>query len=282
VVNERERLADVIAKGLAEYEAKTWQTGKAASQHFPATLVAMRAKAGYASAMEAAAALSWNASLYASQEAGERQILPDQLCFYAVAFGMRPDAALLGDPTVLWKPSEGSWWRIPRRSEHSASGALVSPAFDWLATGNCATAVLELPMVGFVRGRWTLEEEKVILARALIPPSAVAMGDTLYAMVDRKPREVQVILTDPVKSGRSCVVANRLGELRVRELPAANIVDPTAPGRRKKGDYFTVGAHVATLGTRREMPIESSSGTLKPIRSPLRSHSGVGKKLTAG
>lgn len=255
VANERERLADLIAHGLARFEVASWGARRtAAARHFPAALTAMRLRAGYGSAAKAAAAYGWNPEVHLAHESGSLPIGIDHLCFYALALGMRPDNALLGEkPARLASHLKMYWWEAQHRGDHVDSKALVSPAFDWLMSANCAAAVLTLPLVEFTDDGWTLQEDLLEIPRTIIPSNAATVGDTLYGMVNRRSHSVQIVVTDPTRLGRSRVEASGLGALRVlTNSPAQGIVDPTRRSRRKRSDYFPVGAYVVTVGTRKE------------------------------
>lgn len=251
-VTEREQLAELIADGLARYEARYLPRlrNHEGVKLFPDTLAAMRSAAGYGTAAEAATALGWNPLLYAAHEQGARPIGTHLLNFYAVSLGMRPDNALLGEkPEPLWKSGE-SWWRMQRRVEYSDTDALVSPSFDWLAFNNCAHPSLSLPMVQHVDGKWSVQKENLSLPRSLLPAASATAGNTLYAMVERLPEGLRIIVVDPTTTGRSSVTANAQGELLVvRDEAAIKVVDPTHHRPRKKGGHFCVGSYVAMVAT---------------------------------
>jgi hypothetical protein len=252
-VSHREELADIIALGLAHHKASlpivkssAWETRKLAT-----ALIAMRESSGFDTPAVAAQAMGWSALLYTAHEEAARPLTAAQLALYALQYQLRPDAALRGEPPVrLWEDIEYPWWRLQTREEHVGTTGLVSPHFDWLATGASASAHLNLPLVEFVNGSWEVGEETFPMSRKLLPSAVGFVGDTLYGLVDRVNEEVHIIVVDPTRTGVDSMNVTLSGDIRIDAEPSRTVVDPTHHRPKDNETFFGVGAFVLEISTR--------------------------------
>jgi hypothetical protein len=252
---ERERLANLIADGLARFEASLpfVATAAAVTKRLAPTLVRMRqAFECFATAADAAAHMGWNPMHYLAHEEGVRPLSAEQLVIYALEFEFRPDFALLGEvPTPLYEDADYPWWRRQSREEHLDPGGMVGPHFDWLRSGTSADTALYLPLIGYSDGQWTLRDKTFLLPRMLLPATAPYAGDTLYGIISGTEESVQVIVVDPTRSGAGSVHCRGDGGLGISYGgPAANVVDPTHHRPSRPHEFYCVGAYVVSVQTR--------------------------------
>jgi hypothetical protein len=250
-VTHREKLASMIASGLAEFEASLPIVASTAfvSKRLTAALVAMRKHyADLETPAQAAAHIGWNALQYLAHEQGARPLSPDQLIVYALEYQLRPDLALLGAPPApLWDDAGYPWWRPQSRDEHADSRAMVGPHFDWLRTGTSAAPALCLPLIEHIDGAWTLGKETFLLPRMMLPATATFVGDTLYGVINRIENEVSVLVVDPTRPGTKSVKLAGDGIIQIEyDTPAEDVVDPTHYRAASLEELYCVGSHVAT------------------------------------
>lgn len=254
-VTHRERLAHMIADGLARFEASLPIVASTAfvTKRLTTGLVQMRRSfSSFATPADAAAYMGWNALQYLAHEEGARPISTDQFVIYALRYEFRPDLALLGEPLApLWDDGDYPWWREQWREDHLVSDALHGPHFDWLRSGTSAETSLRLPLIEFDGGKWTLGSEPFLLPRMLLPTTTSFVGDTLYGITTHLEDQVSVLVVDPTRSGTMSVRARSDGALRIHyDEPARDIVDPTHYRAASSDECYCVGGYVAKVQTR--------------------------------
>lgn len=249
VTNERERLAEVIATGVASMEHQRIY-GPRRSQGWAAqTLVAMRKFARYKSPASVAARMGFNPLVYLAHETGARSMTIDQLILYAIVFNVRPDRALTNEPLArLWSHDEGGWWRMQTADAFVQTQVMVDHAFDWLPANNCSRTALVLPVLRFLQGKWTLTKDHWQVPRSMLTVTSPVAGETLYAIAAGHHQATWVTIVDPTRVGKSSVHIDGKGNIYThQDVPASNVVDPVHHRPSRRDEPYCVGASVARL-----------------------------------
>lgn len=211
-----DRLALRIAKVLEQADASSTRS----AAEYATRLRAMRDGAGFRSPGAAAKAMGWGAPIYTSHESNQNPITVERQVAYALAYGCRPEFAVLGRlPMRPQDPSEvEDNWKDLR-----AAGAVVAAppidAWEWLGGGDTG-----IPVLLVQRQRFRLSGQKLSIPLQQLSEFVASAGGRSFYAFQPSDDAASFYLIDPSGGTGRVVSSDASGSASVRTQK-----DPTPP-----------------------------------------------------
>jgi hypothetical protein len=207
----------------------------------------MRLLAGFRQASDAARSKGWVVPTFHGHESGYNPITLDRQIGYALAFGYRPEYAVLGEIPKEPDGDEKVEWKDLRGSDEIVVGE-DSSAWGWLrrAVGH------GLPVLEIQGGRFKVLPNKLVVPSELLDTSRGIPEDAKAFCYAEPGGGGPVHLIDPLATNRRQVFVLPDGKVKIQPADKSNLA-PTDPVRRRKLQSVT---HLGGLVGRLKMTVD--------------------------
>lgn len=232
-------LADRIARTIMVAE----KNEDAYRADFPRRLKEMRLSAGYKQATAAARSKGWGLTTYGMHEGGQNLIPVERQVGYALAFGHRPEYAVLGELPKMLPENQRTW--IDRRGAGQLEMADDLGAWGWLRRSN----LQGMPLLTMQEGKFVLLTAKLSLPAPSLGFDGASNdeGSTRYGYV--APDESGIVhVIEPLERDTMQAFALADGSVELRPA-AADVAAPSDPTRRRTvaKDPVALGGHLGRI-----------------------------------